>query len=183
MSKPVKSLMIQSYQQQFNGLNSAMLVDLRQVKANDTNRIRADLANKQIKITIVKNSLVKYAFADTDLEPLNEYLDGPCAMVYPVGDDASVISAAREMIEWAKEVPNLEFRGAVLEGIQFGPAQIENLSKYPTRDEAQANVIQLLMSPAQNLVSQIQSPGQQVAGIVDAIREKLEKGEQIKKAG
>jgi large subunit ribosomal protein L10 len=182
MSKPVKDLMTQVYQQSFADLTGAVLVDMRGIAGNDTNRMRADLANKQIKVTIVKNSLAKRAIAGSDLEPLGEYLQGPCAMVYPVSEEASVISAARELIEWAKEMESLEFRGAVLEGIKFGPEQIEELSKYPTRDEAQAKVVQLLLSPAQNLASQITGPGQQVAGLVDAIREKLENGEEIKKA-
>jgi large subunit ribosomal protein L10 len=183
MSKPVKNLMTQVYQQWFQGLNGAVLVNLRGNPATDTNRLRADLANKNIQVTVVKNSLAKRAFAGSDqLEPLGEYLDGPCAMVYPVSDDASVISAARELIDWAKEMPSMEFRGAVLEGIRFGPDQIEELSKYPTRDEAQAKVVQLLLSPAQNLASQVTSPGKDVAGLVDAIREKLENGEEIKKA-
>lgn len=182
MSKPVKELMTEVYQDQFRELNGALLVDMRGIKATDTNRMRADLARKQIQITIVKNSLARKAVADSQLEPLSDYFDGPCAMVYPVGDGASVIGAAREMIDWAKEVHNLEFRGAVLEGITFGPDQIEELSKYPTRDEAQAKVVKLLFSPAQNLASQITGPGKRVAGIVDAIREKLENGEEIKKA-
>jgi len=182
MSKPVKDLMTRSYEQYFADLNGAVLVDMRGVRGTDTNRMRADLVNKDIKVTIVKNSLAKRAIAGSDLEPLSPYLDGPCAMVYPVSEDASVISAARELISWTREVQNLEFRGAVLEGIRFGPDQIDELSKYPTRDEAQAKVVQLLLSPAQNLASQITGPGQKVAGLVDAIREKLENGEPIKQA-
>jgi large subunit ribosomal protein L10 len=183
MSKPVKNLMMHSYQRRFEGLSGALLVDLRGVSGNDNNRMRADLDQKDITITVIKNTLARQVFGDGELAPLTEFLDGPCAMVYPVSDNASVISAAREMLEWAKEVQNLEFRGAVLEGIRFGPDQIDELSKYPTRDEAQAKVVQLLLSPAQNLAGQITGPGNRVAGLVDAIREKLENGEEIKKAG
>jgi large subunit ribosomal protein L10 len=182
MSKPVKDLITKSYQHRFDGLSGGLLVDLRGVNGNDNNRMRSDLANKDIRITVVKNSLAKRAFGDGDLAPLSELMEGPCALVYPVSEETSVIGAAREMLEWAKEVHELEFRGAVLEGIRFGPDEIEKLSKYPTRDEAQAQAVQLLLSPAQNLAGQITGPGSNVAGLVDAIREKLEKGEQIAKA-
>jgi len=183
MSKPVKDLMTKTYEQWFAGLSGALLVDMRGVKGNDNNRMRADLAQKDISITVVKNSLAKRAFGEGELAPLSEFMDGPAALVYPVSDEMSVIGAAREMISWAKEVENLEFRGAVLEGIRFGPDEIEKLSQYPTRDEAQAQAVQLLLSPAQNLAGQITGPGSRVAGLVDAIREKLENGEEIKKAG
>lgn len=183
MSKPVKNLITQSYQSKFADLTGAVLVDVRGVNAEDNNRMRSGLADKQIKVTVVKNSLAKRALGDGDLAPLGDFLDGPSALVYPVSEDTSVVSIARELITWAKEVQNLEFKGALMEGITFGPDEIEALSKYPTKEEAQAQVVQLLLSPAQNLVGQIVGPGRKVASLVDAIRQKLEDGEEIKKAG
>jgi len=183
MSKPVKNLITKSYEQQFANLSGAVLVDIRGVNATDNNRLRSGLAEKQIKVTVVKNSLAKRAFGAGELAPLGELMQGPSAMVYPTDEEASVVSVARELLTWAKEVENLEFKGALMEGITFGPDEIEALSKYPTKEEAQAQVVQLLLSPAQNLVGQIVGPGRKVASLVDAIREKLENGEEIKKAG
>lgn len=183
MSKPVKNLITDAYKSRFDGLNGAVVIDIRGIESNDNNTLRAGLAEKQIKVTVVKNSLAQRAFKDTDLEPLNDILDGPSAMVYPTSEDTSVVSIARELIDWAKKIKAVEFKGALMEGIVFGPDQIDALSKYPTREEAQAKVVQLFLSPAQNLVGSILSPGRKVAGLVDAIKEKLEKGEEIKKAG
>lgn len=183
MSKPVKNLITSSYEKRFEGVTGALLVDIRGVESDDNNRMRSELAQKQIKVTVVKNSLARRAFADGQLAPLGEMLDGPSAMVYPVDEDVSVVSIARELLTWAKQVENLELKGALMEGIRFGADEIEALSKYPTKDEAQAQVVQLLLSPAQNLVGQIVGPGRNVASLVDAIRDKLENGEEIKKAG
>lgn len=182
MSKPVKNLIVDSYKKRFDGLNGGVLVDVRGISSNDTNDLRAGLAQKQIKITIVKNSLAKKAFEGGELAPLGDLLDGPSAMVYPVSEDASVVSVARELIEAAKKLKQLEFRGALMEGIVFGPSEIEALSKYPTKEEAQAQVVQILLSPAQNLVGSIVSPGKKIASILKAVQEKLENGEEIKKA-
>ena len=182
MSKPVKNLITESYRQRFEGVTGAVLVDIRGIESNVNNRLRNQLAQRQIKITVVRNSLAKLAFKGSDLEPVNEMLDGPSAMAYPMDGEVSVVNVARELIDVAKGV-NLEFKGALMEGIVFGPDQIEELSKYPTREEAQAQVVQLLLSPAQNLVGAVLGPGRQVASIVKAIQEKLEDGEEIKKAG
>lgn len=181
MSKPVKNLITDTYKQQFAGLNGAVLVDIRGVEANTNNEMRADLNGKQIKITIVKNALAKKAFEGTELEPLNEMLEGPNAMVYPVDEDTSVVSVARELLDWAKKEENLDFKGAVMEGITFGPDQIKKLSEYPTKEEAQAKVVQIVLTPGQKLVGSIVSPGRNLASIVKAIQEKLENGETISK--
>ena len=181
MSKPVKNLITDAYRSRFDGLNGAVVIDIRGIESNDNNTLRAGLAQKQIKVTVVKNSLAQRAFKDTDLEQIGEILNGPSAMVYSVGEDVSVVSVARELIDWAKKLKAIEFKGALMEGIVFGADQIDALSKYPTREEAQAQVVQLFLSPAQNLVGSILSPGRKVAGLVDAIKEKLEKGETIAK--
>lgn len=182
MSKPIKNLIVEAYKNRFEGITGGVLVDVRGVKSNDNNTLRANLAKKQIKITIVKNSLAKKAFEGGELAPLNDMIDGPSAVVYPVSEEASVVSIARELIEAAKSIKNLEFRGALMEGVVFGPNEIEALSRYPTKDEAQAQVVQILLSPAQNLVGAATGPGKKIASIIKTIQEKLEKGEEIKKA-
>jgi len=180
MSKPVKDLITDSYRQRFEGVEGAVLIDIRGIDANANNRFRDSLREKSIRVTVVKNSLAKRAWSDTTLQPLTDLLDGSSAAVYATDEDTSVVSVARELINWAKELKTLEFKGAVLDGIQFGPDQIKALSEYPTREEAQAQVITLLLSPARNLAGQIAGPGGKLAAIIKAIEEKLEKGEEIK---
>lgn len=183
MSKPVKNLITNQYKSIFGGLDGAVVVDIRGIESNDTNAMRTDLAEKQIKVTVVKNSLAKRAFAGGELEGIGEYLEGSSTLVYPVGDDASVVSVAREIVDWAKKLQNLTFKGAVMDGIAFGPEELKRLSDFPTKEEAKAKVVQLLLSPAQNLVSATLSPGRNIAGILKTIQEKLEAGETIAKAG
>lgn len=179
MSKPVKNLITQSYQRRFDGVTGAILIDIRGIESNQTNEFRAALADKQIKITVVKNSLAKRAFDGTDLEGITGLIDGASAMVYPVSEDTSVVNVARELLTWTKKLDKMEFRGALLDGIKFGPDEIKKLSEYPTKEEAQAKVVTMLLSPARNLAGAISSPSGNIAGILKTIQEKLEKGETI----
>jgi large subunit ribosomal protein L10 len=181
MSKPIKNLIASAYQQEFGDLDGAVLIDIRGVEANDNNALRTDLAGKSIKVRVIKNSLARNVFKDGALESLNEYLEGPAAMAYPVGEDASVVGVARELIDWAKKLENMEFKGAVMDGIAFGPDEIKKLSEYPTKEEAQAQIVQIVLTPGQKLAGSILGPGRKLASLVKAIEEKLEKGETIEK--
>lgn len=183
MSKPVKNLITESYKKRFEGLSGAVVVDIRGMEANANNALRSELAQKQIKVTVVKNSLAQRAVAGTDLEPLTGVFDGPSALVYPVDEDTSVVNVARELIDQAKKHEKLGFRGAVLDGIVFGADEIKRLSEFPTKEEAQAQVIQIILTPGKNLAGAIVGPGRKLASIIKAIQEKLENGEEIKKAG
>jgi large subunit ribosomal protein L10 len=142
MSKPVKEMILADYQERFQGIDCALVIDIRGINANDNNTLRAALAGKQVRITVVKNELAKQAFRETGLEGLNGMLDGPSAVVYGEGEDGSesAVSIARELIDWAKKLKAIEFKGAVMEGAVFEADEIDRLSKFPTRDEAQGQI-------------------------------------------
>lgn len=181
MSKPVKEMVVAQYERQFAGLEGAVLVDVRGIDANENNSLRNGLREKAIQVTVVKNSLARKAFAGTDLEAISPALEGPSALVF--GGD-SVVNVARELIGWAKKVKELDLKGAVLEGEYYeGEAGVKRLSDFPTKEEAQARVVQLVLTPAGNVVGAAKGPGGRLLGIVKEIQERLEKGEEIKKAG
>ena len=181
MSKTVKDMMTEMYRRKFADVSDAVLIDIRGIQSNDNNALRGDLARKQIKITVVKNLLARKALSESGLAPVCDLIDGPTALAFSVGSDVSVVNVARELVDWAKKLQNLEFKGAVLDGQVFGPNQIAELSKYPTREEAQAKTVQIILSPGRNLAGAIAAPGANLAALIKAIEEKLEKGEAIAK--
>lgn len=185
MSKAVKQAIMRDYTGRFagdHGPTDAMVISIRGVKGVDTTRLRATLAKKNIKITVLRNSLARKVLDATPLKPLAEFVDGSSALAY---GGQSVIEIAREIVGAMAKMPAIELKGAVLDGIVFkGKDGVTELSKFPTREEAQADVLTLVVSPGRKLVGQIQGPGRSVAGLIRAIEERLEKGEAIaKKAG
>lgn len=181
MSKTVKNLMIRDYKERLAGVSDALVISLRGVGGIDTNKMRQDLREKQVRITVMRNSLATHAMKGTPLAGLEKLLTGPTALAY---GEAGVIDAARAVVDWAKKLEKLELRGAILDGVLFeGKKGVEELSKFPTKAEAQARVVTLVLSPAKNLMAQVKGPGGQVMGIVKTIEGKLEKGEAIAKVG
>lgn len=181
MSKTVKEFMMRDYERWIEGCDNALVVSIRGVPANENNRLRQELARQNIAIHVVRNTLAKKVFAETSLAGLSPLLDGPSAIAY---GGETVVDAARELVKWAKEVENLELKGAILDGELFeGPDGVERLSKMPTREEALSQAVTLVLSPGQKLVGQIKGPGSRVVGIIKSIEERLENGEEIAKTG
>lgn len=179
MSKPVKEMMIQDYVDRVGDQENALVIGLRGISSNDTNAIRTGLAKKEIRVTIMRNSLFGKAFGETSLAPLSEVMKGASALAYGA---ESVVDVAREIVGMLKEFPDIELKGAVLDGMLFeGEAGVKELSKFPTREEAIAEDVTLILSPARNLMGSLKGPGSGLAGIIKSIEEKLEKGETIAK--
>jgi len=179
MSKQIKEMIVSEYKRRFDDVSDALIIDIRGIDANENNDLRVDLLQKDIHITVLKNSLAKSAFAGSNLEALTTTLSGPSALVF--GGD-SVVDVARNLVDWAKKVKKLELKAAVLDGELFeGKEGVTRLSDFPTKEEAQGTVIQLVLSPAGNIVKAVTSPGSNLLGVIKEIRTRLEEGKTIDK--
>ena len=179
MSKQIKELIVAEYKRRFDDITDALIVDIRGIDANENNDLRVDLLGKDIHITVLKNSLAKTAFEGSNLEVLTTTISGPSALVF---GGNSVVEVARNLVDWAKKVKQLELKAAILDGQLFeGPAGVKRLSDFPTKEEAQGTIIQLVLSSAGNLVKATTSPGSNLLGIIKEIKTRLEEGNTIDK--
>lgn len=177
MSKPVKQLIRKELASRFEGLNSLAICGLTGIDAVTTNAMRGRLREKEIRLTMVKNSVARQAFRDVGIEEAAELLDGPCAVAY--GSD-SIVSVVRELLDIKKEsAPSLTVKAAVLEGDVFGDEEeVQRLSKFPTREEAIADVLGAVLAPASNLAACLVAPSGEIAGILKTIEENQGGGEE-----
>ncbi len=179
MSKPVKEIIMRDYRDRLGDIEDVTVITLRGIDANTNNEIRTGLAKKDINVTIVRNKLFLSAFEGTNLSNLEPVLNGANAIAYGA---ESVVEVAREIVALAKQHEQIELKGAVLDGILFeGDAGVKKLSEYPTKDEAIAQDVTLILGPGRKLMGAVKGPGGRLAGVIKAIEEKLEKGEEIAK--
>ncbi|MEM9789551.1 MAG: 50S ribosomal protein L10 [Planctomycetota bacterium] len=165
MSKLVKDLITESYKRKFVDRDGVVVVHLNAIEGTVNTEMRNDFAQKGMRVTIVKNSQAKRAIEGTPLEPVGEVLDGPCAFVYSIDADGSVVNIARQLMDEKKGREYLEIKGAVMEGSLFGDAkQVEALSKYPTREEAVGKLVGALLGPASMLSKTMTDQGANLAG-------------------
>jgi large subunit ribosomal protein L10 len=177
MSKPIKDMIIAEYRKRFSDVSGGIVVELRSLEATANNRLRTTFREKGVRVTVLKNSLARKAFEGGPLEPLGKSLVGSSALIYGEG---TVVDIAREVVRAAGEIKDLKLKAAILDGEYFdGPAGVDRLSKFPTKDEAIAKVVSIVLAPAGKVVAAAKSPGSKILGIVKEIQERLEKGEAI----
>jgi len=184
MSKPIKNLLTNDYTDRFDGLDGVVVINVRGIDSGNTVAMRSALAEKGLRITVVKNTIARRATEGTPLAPLAELLDGACALVYTTDEDGSVVNVARTLLEQKKEMDFIDVKGAVLDGSVFSDGdQVKALSKYPTREEAIGKLLGALLGPAAmlsktltdqggELARTIVGPAGSVAGLLKAIEEK-----------
>lgn len=171
MSKKVKGLMKQEIAASLKGVSEFMVVSLYGLEGNDNNKLRSELDKQNISVFVVKNSLAESALKDMGYSNLNGLFEGPCAIVLGGSD---VVSLAKTVVNWAKEMEKLQIRSAFVEGQVLDAKGAADLSKMLTRAEQQGMVVKMALAPASKLAGAIISPASKIAGCLKTI---IDKGE------
>ena len=171
MSKYVKQLISDDITRRLEGVNDAFVVSFVGMNTNINNLLRTALAEKQINLMIVKNSLGKRALKDTPLAPLFENINGPTALCWGAND---VVGLAKEIVRLSKERQFKEFKlcGGAMDGEALTAAQAVEVSKWPSREEQISILIGQIVGVGATLSGQLLGPGAMLAGQIKQIAEK-----------
>lgn len=175
MSKFVKELMVEDLQKRFGELTEFLVVSTIGIEGNDNNEMRGTLLEKSIKVSVVKNSVMRQALVALEKSNAAElFAAGPCAIAY--GGD-SVVDVAKEIEIWAKKLSTLQIKGAYIDGEVLDSDSAGALSKMLSRAELHGQIIVLALSPGRRVAGAITGPAGYIAGCIKTIIEKAEEKE------
>ena len=172
MKKEDKGIIIEKLGEQIKEYSHLYLVDVTGMNAEATSALRRKAFGADIKMVVVKNTLLHKAFeaSEVDYSPLYDCLKGTTAVFF-----CQTANAPAKLIkEVGKEgVPTL--KGAYAEeGFYVGADQLDTLCAIKSKAEVIAEVVALLQSPAKNVVSALTSAGQTIHGVLKTLGERPE---------
>ncbi len=171
MRREEKDVIIEDLAKRLNETKHFYLTDISTLNAEDTSKLRRKCYEKEVNLLVVKNKLLRKAMekSEGDFDGLYDVLkDSTSIMFCETGNvPAKLIKEFRR----TKEKPVL--KGAfVEESIYIGDDQLDALSNIKNKEELLGDLLMLLQSPAQNLVSALASGGSKLAGALKTLSEK-----------
>ena len=172
MKKEDKALVIERIVDTLKAYNGFYLVETTGLDAEKTSALRRACFKADIKLLVVKNTLLHKAL---------EQLDGDFSELYPALKESTSLMCTnvgnapakllKDFVQKGDTLPALK-AAYVEETVYFGADQLDALASIKSKNELIADVIALLQSPAKNVISALQSGAGTIHGILETLSKK-----------
>lgn len=166
MNRDIKAQEIAELQGEIGQATNAFLIDFQGITVPQVTELRRQVRETNSKYVVVKNTLALRAVQDSPMVALKDNFSGHTAVAY---NSTDAVALAKALTKFAKDVPSLKFKGAMLNG-QIVPAnQIEAIASLPTKEELISKLLYVLQAPIRNLAIVLNANIKNIAVVLDQI--------------
>lgn len=177
----LKQPIVQEISENVKDAQSVVVVDYRGLTVAEDTQLRRELREAGVTYKVYKNTMMNFAFKDTDFESLSDVLEGPSAIAISKED---ATAPARVLSKFAKNAPALEIKAGVVEGTYYDADGMKAIASVPSREELLSKLLGSIQSPIANfarVLKQIAENGGAGDAVADAPAEAEEaKAEEAK---
>ncbi|MBJ6369545.1 50S ribosomal protein L10 [Snuella sedimenti] len=171
MTREEKSQVIEELTAELANNANIYLTDISGLNAGTTSDLRRACFKANVKLAVVKNTLLEKAMEASDREfgDLPTVLKGNTSVMY--SETGNVPAKLIKTFRKKSEKPLL--KGAFIEeAVYIGDDQLDMLVDIKSKEELIGEIVGLLQSPAKNVISALKSGGGTLAGIIKTLSEK-----------
>lgn len=172
MQKEEKVSVVEELTETLSNAGVFYIADTADLDAESISNLRRVCFKSDIKLKVVKNTMLKKAFEqveDRDYSEFYDLLKGPTSLMFSEVGNAP----AKVIKQFRKKHKKPILKGAwIEEAIYIGDDQVENLVNIKSKEELIGDIISLLQSPAKNVIGALQSGGSTIAGLVKTLEER-----------
>jgi large subunit ribosomal protein L10 len=173
MRREEKNAIIDSLAERFKEYSHFYLTDTARLNAADTSDLRRKCFEKDIKLMVVKNTLLQRALEQSNgnFEELYPVLKGSTSIMFTQSGNVP----AKLIKEFRRKHDKPVLKGAyVQESVYVGDNMLDALVSVKTKFELIGDVIMILQSPAKNVISALKSGGNTIHGVLETLSKREE---------
>ena len=171
MKRSEKNDFVQKLKDELKSSSSVIVAHYDGLSVLETDGLRKEMRNNGAKFKVTKNRLTRIALADTPYESIADLFVGPTAIAY----SSDPVAPAKVSVIFEKKLQNFKIIGGSYDGKKIDKDKINFLASLPSLDQIRGILLGLLNAPAQKIASVVQEPAGQLARLVNARSEQLEK--------
>jgi large subunit ribosomal protein L10 len=170
MGRAEKEERVRGLAERLRGSQAAVLTDYRGLTVQDAAELRKALEEADTRFSIVKNSLTLLAVKEAGLDGLAEFVEGPTAIAFILGDP---VAGAKRLVAESRRLPVLEVRGGFAEGRIMTAEEVKAFAALGSKPEMLAQIAglgKMQMSRAAFMFQALQS---KFVSLMEALKDKL----------
>ena len=133
---------------------AGVIVDYKGITVEDDTKLRKELRESGVKYTVVKNTLIKRAAEQAELNGIEDVLNGTSAIAT---SDEDYVAAARILQKFADKHENFTVKTGYLDNEVISLEKIKSLAKLPSREVLLANVLGAFQAPIASFARAVQA--------------------------
>ena len=175
MNRDDKARFVSEFTEGIGQATNAFLIDFKGITVPQVTELRKQVRESGGEYIVVKNTLALIATKDSPLKALSDQFTGMTAVAYNRTD---AVALAKALTKFAKDVPTVQFKGALLNGQVVPAAEIQNIANLPSREELVAKLLFLMQHPIRGLATVLSGTIRNFAVVLDQIAKQKGGGEE-----
>ena len=171
MKRSEKKEFVQKLKDELDSSSSVIVAHYSGLTVAESQELRSEMRNSGAKFKVTKNRLAKLAFEQTQFKDMADLFTGPTAIAY--SDDP--VAPAKVAVNFEKKLEKFKIIGGGYDGEKIDLDKINFLASLPSMDELRGKLVGLIAAPAQKIASIMKEPAGQMARLLDAHKNSLEK--------
>lgn len=156
-----KQQIVADIKEKLTNSKTTVVVDYRGLSVAQVTELRKQLREAGVEFKVYKNTLIRRAAEQADLQELNEWLVGPTALAFSEED---VVAPAKILYDFAKENEDLEIKVGIIEGKVSSVDEVKALASLPSREGLLSMLANVLQAPVRNFALAVKAVAEQKEG-------------------
>lgn len=147
---------------------STVVADYRGMTVEEMTEFRKQARASNIQLKVIRNSLAKRAFQDTDYACLEESLAGPTLVGFSFEDPGA---GARLFRDYGRQCPALEVKALAVNDELYAGSDLAKVASLPTREEVLAQLLSVMKAPIAKLTQTLNAVPSKLVRTLVAIKD------------
>ena len=166
-----KGFLVKAIVGMIEGADYCYFVSYSGLKVKEFSELRRKLVAGGADCHVLKNSLIKKAAAELNLDLSSIDLTQSTALVYGTGDCGPI---AKLLVEFGKTNQARAAKGGLVDGGVLAGTEVAALADLPSKEVLRAMLLGVLQAPSRNLVSVLNAKAASILNVLNAYKEKLD---------
>lgn len=160
---------VKELKETFSKAKAIYFTEYHGLNVGDITKLRSEFFKADVEYKVAKNTLIKLAAEQNMISGLDEVLIGSTAIAIAYDEP---VAPAKVIKEFTKDNDLPRVKGILFDGEFLPGEEFKKLADMPSKEESLSQLVAMLNSPLQKLVSTLIAPIQNAVGVLNNLKEK-----------